>query len=86
MQEFNNIVIADTSVIINFLNIDKIDLLCCYPGRFFLTEHVIEEVTKFYIHQYERLQLALYRKMLNIIRVDRDDELILFSRLSENAL
>jgi predicted nucleic acid-binding protein len=39
------ILITDTSVLINFLNINRLDLLIAYPGKFLITEHVIEEIT-----------------------------------------
>jgi len=39
------ILITDTSVLINFLNIKRLDLLIKYPGKFLITEHVIEEIT-----------------------------------------
>jgi len=41
------IVVADTWVLINFLKIDRLDLLCEHSGyRILITEHVRDEVTR----------------------------------------
>ena len=39
------IVVADTSVRLNFLRIDRMDLLGRFPGRFLATDHVAAEIT-----------------------------------------
>jgi predicted nucleic acid-binding protein len=38
------VVVADTSVLINFLRIDRMVLLGRYPGRLLATDHVENEV------------------------------------------
>ena len=81
----NKIIITDTSVLINFLNINRIDLLENYSTNFFITTHVIDEVTQFYPRQQERLNLAIKNNLISIVDVNQLDELALFSQLSESG-
>lgn len=39
------IIIADTSVLINFLRIDRMDLIGAHPSAFVATEHVAVEIS-----------------------------------------
>lgn len=52
-------IICDTSVIINFLNISRLDLLVRYSHTFWITEHVHKEITLDYPAQQQLLQNAL---------------------------
>lgn len=81
------IIITDTSVLINYLNVDKIELLRKLRDVFLITEHVINEVSQHYQSQYKRLQSAIKNQLLNIINVDQPEELELFTKLvSEKRL
>ncbi len=62
------ILITDTSVLINFLNIDRINILSSYPGIFYITEHVIDEISKDYPHQQTRLKQAIEENILTEIK------------------
>lgn len=53
------VVITDTSVLVNFLCIDRMDLIARHPHRFLITEHVKEEITDHYPEQQTRLNVAL---------------------------
>ena len=78
-------VLLDTSVLINFLAIDRIDLLAHHPQyRFFVTEHVRKEVTIHYEDQLSRLEAALREEALEETRVESIEELALFAQLTTN--
>jgi len=77
--------VIDTSVLINFLVIDRADLLVNHPDYcFVLTDHVRDEVTSFYSEQYSRLQCLLDQNAFEQIRVDSPDELEIFGNLIAN--
>lgn len=78
----NKIIVTDTSVLINFLNIDRTDLLKNYPGQFLITEHVISEITDFYPQQKERLDFLLKNGILCLLTVNETEELRLFNELN----
>lgn len=75
------ILITDTSVLINFLNIDRIDLLDLYPGLFFITEHVADEITNDFPHQQTRLNQAIEANTLTVVSVNGIEELKMFGDL-----
>src|ERR1043166_6636787 len=75
------ILITDTSVLINFLNIDRLDLLLAFPGQFLITEHVVDEITMDFSNQKSRLNLATNNNQLEIITVDNEQELNLYNAL-----
>ena len=52
------IIVADTSVLINFLKISRMDLIGRYPGRFLATDHVESELADDYPEQRARYQAA----------------------------
>lgn len=75
------ILIIDTSVLINFLNIDRLDLLIAFPGSFIITGHVVEEITKDFPDQKARLNSAIANSQLEVIAVDDEQELQLYNQL-----
>lgn len=75
------IVVADTSVLINFLKIDRMDLLGGYPGRFLATDHVESELASDYPEQRARYQAALAANLLDTCSVTDPAEVALFLRL-----
>jgi len=78
-------VVLDTSVLINFLAVDRMDLLGHHPGYCFtITEHVRREVTTHYREQVERLDAALASRALTETRVEAIEELALFAQLVSN--
>jgi len=70
-----NILITDTSVLINFLNINRLDLLIAFPGKFLITEHVVDEITMDFTDQQLRLNSAITSGQLEVIAVDDEQEL-----------
>ena len=77
------VVITDTSVLVNFLCIDRMDLIASHSHRFMITEHVKEEITDHYPEQQDRLSAALADGTLEVIAVSGDVALDLFRILSE---
>jgi len=78
-------VVLDTSVLINFLSVNRMDLLAEHPEfRFVITDHVRREVTACYREQSERLRAALVSGSLTETRVETIEELTLFAHLVGN--
>jgi hypothetical protein len=78
------LLIADTSVLINFLNIDGMHLIGRHQPPCAVTQHVIGEVTNFFPEQQERLQAALADgHLVEVISVADPDEVALFGRLQQ---
>ena len=74
-------VILDTSVLINFLAIDRVDLLGQYRRyRFLITAHVRSEVT--HAAQLARLEAAIEAGHLCLIEAGRHAELTTFAHLT----
>ena len=75
------IVVADTSVLINFLRIDRMDLIGRHPKRFLATDHVGAEITSSYPEQQERYQAAVASGLLDTCSVVDPEEVALFLKL-----
>jgi len=77
-------VLLDASVLINFLAIDRVELIASHPDfRFIVTEHVRSEITTHYGEQLVRLETALNDGGLEETRVESIEELTLFAQLSQ---
>lgn len=83
MEESSSIVIADTSVLINFLAVDRMDLIKRHSCRFLITEHVGHEITVHYEEQLNRLRNALEQGVLEEIIVSSHEEIALFAQLTK---
>ncbi|MCP5127485.1 MAG: hypothetical protein H6973_18180 [Gammaproteobacteria bacterium] len=83
MEDPSLIVIADTSVLINFLAINRMDLIKRHSCRFLITDHVRQEVTDHYYEQSTRLNEALKQGILEEISVTDQQELETFVALSK---
>ncbi len=75
------IIIADTSVLINFLRIDRMDLIGAHSSAFMATEHVGSEVSDSYPDQQARYRAALDAGFVTEERVDDPAEVELFLKL-----
>ena len=53
------IIVTDTSVLINFLRIDRTDLIACHSHDFLCTDHVAVEISDRYPDQQQRFAEAL---------------------------
>src|SRR5437870_3152510 len=76
-----SIIMSDTSVIINFLRINRMDLLAALNYKILITDHVKGEVLKRFSEQYQLLTDCLGQKSLTEVFVNEVDELSLFNQL-----
>jgi predicted nucleic acid-binding protein len=79
------IVVADTSVLINFLRIDRMDLIAAHPASFIATDHVAAEIVDTYPEQQARYAAALSAAQISELRIDDPAELELFLRLAAHG-
>ena len=78
-------VVLDTSVLINFLAVDRMDLMGRYSKHFVVTEHVQGEILDHYQERYQRFQRALQNNIIEEVRVDRIEELQTFALFSQSG-
>lgn len=76
--------VLDTSTLINFLAVRRLDLLQDHPQyRFVVTDHVRAEVTAHYPEQLAQLESALAAGWIREIPVTTPEELELFAELNK---
>lgn len=79
--------VLETSVLVNFLKIDRVRLLARHPSyEFIITEHVRAEITQHYPDQLACLETALQNGELREIRVTDQGELNAFGQLASTGL
>jgi predicted nucleic acid-binding protein len=76
------IVVSDTSVLVNFLRIDRMDLIAAHPASFIATDHVATEITETYPEQQARYFAALNAAHITEQRIDDLAELEIFMRVA----
>ncbi|WP_226019659.1 hypothetical protein [Novosphingobium sp. FKTRR1] len=76
------ILVTDTSVLVNFLRIDRMELLRDLPCRFVVTDHASGELTDFYPEQVERFNAALAAGYVEACTVTDEAALDIFGRLT----
>jgi len=76
-----SIVVADTSVLVNFLKIDRMDLIGACPRRFLATDHVGGEITDAYPDQRARYEAAIAASQLDVCTITDPVEAELFAKL-----
>jgi predicted nucleic acid-binding protein len=79
------IVVADTSVLVNFLRIDRMDLIGAHPASFIVTDHVAVEIADTYPDQQARYDAALVAGQIDQHCVDDAEELEMFLRLARRG-
>jgi len=77
-----DILVTDTSVLINFLAIDRMDLIGGHPSRFLATDHVAAEITDHFPEQQERYQAAVAANHVVEVSVATPQEVDLFGQLA----
>ena len=75
------IIVTDASVLINFLRIDRTDLLAGHSHDFLATDHVASEITDRYPDQQQRFAAALDTGAIAETRVTAQEELRTFASL-----
>lgn len=74
-------VVADTSTLLNFVNLDRLDLLCREAGyRIVVTEHVRAEVSE--EEQARRLEKAIAERLIEVVELQSQAELSRFASLN----
>jgi len=79
------LLVADTSVLINFLNVDRMHLVGKHEPRCAITEHVLQEVSGSYPKQQQVLQTAIRDGHLDVIAVTDETEVELFANLQQSG-
>lgn len=79
------IVVADTSVLINFLRIDRMDLIGAHPASFIVTDHVAVEIADTYPNQQAHYGAAVAAGHIEQQRIDDAEELEIFLRLAKRG-
>lgn len=75
-------VVADTSTLLNFVNLDRLDLLCHEAGyRIVVTEHVRSEVIE--EEQAHRLEKAIAAGLIEVVELQSQAELSRFVSLHQ---
>lgn len=74
-------VVLDTSVLVNFLRIARMDLLRRYPLDFIVTDHVVSEISGHYTDQKRQLRNSLHDGTLQRMTIKSTDELKFFASL-----
>lgn len=80
-----DIIVSDTSVLINFLKIDRLDLLGNCSLHFLVTDHVRGEITDSFPEQLQRFQSGLQQHILEEISVAETTEIEIFSTLMQQG-
>ena len=75
------IIVTDASVRINFLRIDRTDLLAGHSHTFLATDHVAAEITDRYPGQQRRFAAALAASAISETRVTTPEEIRLFGSM-----
>lgn len=81
----STVVVTETSVLINFLRIDRMDLLAGHSHAFIVTDHVADEVSDQYPEQQQRFEAAVEAGALSQERVTSRAEIALFGTLSASG-
>jgi predicted nucleic acid-binding protein len=81
LSDSSLIIIADTNILINFLRINRLDLIARHSHQFVITEHVRDEITEYYPVQRQMLQKAIDDGTFTEKAVNALDELQLFGKL-----
>lgn len=76
-----SLAVLDTSVLINFLRIERMDLLRRHSLNFIVTDHVVSEITGHYTDQKRHLRYSLHDGTLQQMTIKSTDELKLFGSL-----
>lgn len=79
-KDDRDIIVVDANILINFLRIDRIDLLTVHPFDFKITDHVLDEVT--YSKQRDLLKRSISEGAFIQVSLTLARELEIFARLT----
>ena len=78
-------VVTDASILVNFLRIDRMDLIAAHSYAFIVTDHVADEVSDRYPDQQQRFAAAVEAGGLSQQSVTNRAEITLFGTLSASG-
>ena len=81
----STVVVTETSVLVNFLRIDRMDLIARHSNAFVVTDHVADEVSDQYPDQQRRFASAVEAGALSQESVTSRAEIALFGTLSASG-
>ena len=81
----STVVVTDASVLVNFLRIDRMDLITGHSHAFIATDHVADEVSDRYPDQQQRFTSAVDAGALSQQSVTSPAEIALFGTLSASG-
>ena len=81
----STLVVTDASVLVNFLRIDRMDLIAGHSHEFIVTDHVADEISDRYPEQQQRFASAVKAGALSQQSVTNPSEVSLFGRLSASG-
>ncbi len=76
------VLVTDTSVLVNFLRIDRMDLIRNLSPQFLVTDHAVGEITEVYGDQLARFEAAIAAGCCEVCRVESDAALEMFGQLT----
>lgn len=76
------VLVSDTSVLVNFLRIDRMDLIRDLSTRFIVTDHAASEISDVYEEQFASFEVAIATRCCEVCRVESDAALEMFGRLT----
>lgn len=79
------LLVTDTSVMVNFLRINRMDLIRDVSPRFLITDHAAKEISEVYAEQLARFEAALVDGCCEVCRVEEEAELELFRQLTATS-
>lgn len=79
------LLVTDTSVLVNFLRIDRMDLIGRVSIQFLVTDHAAAEIGDLYPEQVERFDGAVGAGHCEVCRVEDEAAIELFARLTETT-
>lgn len=76
------VLVTDTSVLVNFLRIDRMDLIRDLSPQFLITDHAAGEITDVYGDQLARFEAAVAAGCCEVCRVEDEAALEMFGQLT----
>lgn len=77
------LLVTDTSVLVNFLRIDRMDLIRDLSPQFLVTDHAAGEITDVYLDQLARFEAAVAAGCCEVCRVEDDAALEMFGSVAQ---
>lgn len=81
----STLIVADTSVLINSLRIDRMELIARHARQFIVTDHIAAEATDFCSDRQARLGTALQAGSLQQASITNRHEIALFGSLAASG-